>query len=123
MRFWLLPLCLALGACQGNQTVAGYTSRPGQAEWGELPDSLKVVKIQLFKDRSPAEVQVTVENLKEKTATLEYRFSWFDGAGREIDSPALRWNIVKVKGLDRVSLSSVAPGPTAQDYDFKLKVR
>ena len=123
MRFWILPLCLLIGACQGNQSVAGYSSRSGQAEWGELPTHLKVTQIKFLKDRVPAEVQATVENAKEKTETLEYRFHWYDGAGREIESPALRWNIVRVKGLDRINISSVAPGPSAQDYDLKLKVR
>jgi len=66
-------------------------------------------------------VQATVENLKSKTRTLNYKFEWIDENGMAVDSPNETWKAILLQGRETQTISTVAITPKA--VDFRLKFR
>ena len=66
-------------------------------------------------------VQATVENLKNKTRTLNYKFEWVDVNGMAVDSPNETWKAILLQGRETQTISTVAVTPKA--VDFRLKFR
>ncbi len=66
-------------------------------------------------------VQATVENLKSKTRTLNYKFEWVDESGMAVDSPNETWKAILLQGRETQTISTVAISPRA--VDFRLKFR
>lgn len=66
-------------------------------------------------------VQATVENLKNKTRTLNYKFEWVDVNGMAVDSPNETWKAILLQGRETQTISTVAITPKA--VDFRLKFR
>jgi uncharacterized protein YcfL len=66
-------------------------------------------------------VQATVENLKNKLRTLNYKFEWVDESGMAVDSPNETWKAIQLQGRETQTISTVAVSPRA--VDFRLKFR
>lgn len=66
-------------------------------------------------------VQATVENLKNKLRTLNYKFEWIDENGMAVDSPNETWKAIQLQGRETQTISTVAISPKA--VDFRLKFR
>lgn len=66
-------------------------------------------------------VQATVENLKNKLRTLNYKFEWVDENGMAVDSPNETWKAIQLQGRETQTISTVAITPKA--VDFRLKFR
>jgi uncharacterized protein YcfL len=66
-------------------------------------------------------VQATVENLKNKLRTLNYKFEWIDQDGMAVDSPNETWKAILLQGRETTTISTVAVTPRA--VDFRLKFR
>jgi uncharacterized protein YcfL len=66
-------------------------------------------------------VQATVENLKNKLRTLNYKFEWVDANGMAVDSPNETWKAILLQGRETQTISTVAITPQA--VDFRLKFR
>ena len=66
-------------------------------------------------------VQATVENLKSKLRTLNYKFEWIDESGMAVGSPNEGWKTIQLQGRETTTISTVAVTPRA--VDFRLKFR
>jgi uncharacterized protein YcfL len=66
-------------------------------------------------------IQATVENLKNSTRTLNYKFEWVDVDGMSIDSPNETWKTLMLQGRETGTISTVSINPRA--VDFRLKFR
>jgi uncharacterized protein YcfL len=66
-------------------------------------------------------VQATVENLKNRLRTLNYKFEWVDVNGMAVDSPNETWKAIQLQGRETQTISTVAVSPRA--VDFRLKFR
>jgi uncharacterized protein YcfL len=66
-------------------------------------------------------VQATVENLKNSTKTLNYKFEWTDQNGMAVDSPNETWKQIRIQPRETTTISSVAVTPRAADFTLKLK--
>jgi len=66
-------------------------------------------------------VQATVQNLKNKLRTLNYKFEWVDVNGMAVDSPNETWKAIQLQGRETQTISTVAVSPKA--VDFRLKFR
>jgi len=64
---------------------------------------------------------VTIRSNRDRTPPLQYRFSWYDKAGREIDPKGQPYQTLLIQGHDAVTVSSVAPHPSAEE--FKIRVQ
>jgi len=66
-------------------------------------------------------VQATVENLKNRLRTLNYKFEWVDVNGMAVDSPNETWKAIQLQGRETQTIATVAVSPRA--VDFRLKFR
>ena len=66
-------------------------------------------------------VQVDITNLKTKSTRFNYRFEWYDPQGMLIDTPLSTWQSQTIEGRDTVTLTAIAPTPTAKDFKLKLQ--
>lgn len=66
-------------------------------------------------------VQATVENLKNRLRTLNYKFEWVDRDGMAVDSPNETWKSIQLQGRETATISTVSVTPRA--VDFRLKFR
>lgn len=66
-------------------------------------------------------VQATIENLKNSTKALTYKFEWIDADGMAVDSPNETWKQIRVQGRETTTISTVAVTPRAVDFRLKLK--
>jgi uncharacterized protein YcfL len=66
-------------------------------------------------------VQATVENLRNRLRTLNYKFEWVDVNGMAVDSPNETWKAIQLQGRETQTISTVAVSPRA--VDFRLKFR
>ncbi|RQW63244.1 DUF1425 domain-containing protein [Vibrio viridaestus] len=64
---------------------------------------------------------VKLENLDDYTRTLEYRFSWYDDNGLEVNTKPGAWKQVIIGGKEMSSLSQVSVSPKGKN--FRLQVR
>ncbi|MCF6154790.1 MAG: DUF1425 domain-containing protein [Candidatus Brocadia sp.] len=60
-------------------------------------------------------------NKDNDTLNLQFKFSWFDEGGRELDPDTDAWTPVILYGNESKSLQGVAPNPNAKE--FKIKIR
>lgn len=66
-------------------------------------------------------IQVDVTNLKTKSTSFNYKFEWYDPQGMQIDTPLSNWNWQPIEGRETVTLTGIAPTPTAKDFKLKLQ--
>lgn len=66
-------------------------------------------------------IQATVENLRNSTRNVNYKFEWIDQDGMALDSANETWKTLVLQGRESTTISTVAVSPRA--VDFKLKFR
>jgi len=64
---------------------------------------------------------VSVVNKYSRTLNFQYKFSWFDENGHEIDPDSDAWTPVVLYGNESKELQGVAPNPSTKE--FKIKIR
>lgn len=64
---------------------------------------------------------VSLVNKDNDTIHIQFKFSWFEESGREIDPDTDTWTPVILYGNESKSLQGVAPNPNAKE--FKIKIR
>ena len=66
-------------------------------------------------------IQATVENLRNSTRNVNYKFEWIDQDGMALDSANETWKTLRLQGRETTSISTVSISPKA--VDFRLKFR
>ena len=66
-------------------------------------------------------IQATVENLRNSTRNVNYKFEWIDQEGMALDSANETWKTLVLQGRETTTISTVAVSPRA--VVFKLKFR
>jgi len=66
-------------------------------------------------------IQVDITNLKTNPTSFNYKFEWYDPQGMIIETPLSTWQSQTIEGRETVSLTGVAPTPTAKDFILKLQ--
>jgi uncharacterized protein YcfL len=66
-------------------------------------------------------IQVDITNLKTKCTRFNYKFDWYDPQGMLIDTPLSTWESQTIEGRETVTLTGIAPTPTAKDFKLKLQ--
>src|SRR5262245_10823842 len=61
-------------------------------------------------------IQVDVTNLKTKSTSFNYKFNWYDPEGMQIDTALTTWQSQTIEGRETVTLTGIAPTPTAKDF-------
>lgn len=132
--FLLVSLCvaLALSACatSGIEGRGSTQERPASGE--SLYTRLVLSNTSLAGDVSLVDqkavfvgdllkASVTIQSKVGNTLNLQYRFTWLDGNGMEINPESGTWKPLILYGKDNKTLLGVAPNPSAKE--FKVVVR
>lgn len=67
--------------------------------------------------------QVTLVSKYSKTQNFQYRFSWFDEGGVELDSGARHWLPLLMYGNETKTVQGVAPNPSARQFKINLRTQ
>jgi uncharacterized protein YcfL len=65
-------------------------------------------------------VQVTLENAKNNTRRISYKFEWIDQDGMATNSVVQSWQSLSFAGRETQTVSAVAISPKAVDFKLKL---
>jgi uncharacterized protein YcfL len=133
MKNCLLPLAAVLLLAGCGTTVNTVERAQSQASPNYIADkrvvtdntlagTVRVVAInQGTVSGNLLKVQATVENLKNSTKTLNYKFEWTDQNGMAVDSPNETWKQLRIQPRETTTISTVAITPRAVDFTLKLK--
>lgn len=127
----VLALGLLLAGCATNvntyeraesQAAPNYVADKRVITDNTLAGTFRVVALnQSAVSGDLIKVQATVENLKNRLRTLNYKFEWVDRDGMAVDSPNETWKSIQLQGRETATISTVSVTPRA--VDFRLKFR
>ena len=66
-------------------------------------------------------VQVTVENPSVFETDYQYKFRWLDGDGMEVAPEGEPWKPKKLPGRGRDHLNGVAPNPSVESFELRVR--
>ncbi len=66
-------------------------------------------------------VQVTLENAKNNSRTISYKFEWTDQDGMATNGITQSWQSLSFSGRETQTISSTAISPKAVDFTLKIK--
>lgn len=103
---------------QGDQTVAkNQITRNNDLKLGNL----HITDLKADFTGSLLRAHVSLLSKDNDTLHFQYRFSWFDENGREIDSDTDAWTPLIIYGNESRALQAIAPAPDAKE--FKINIR
>ena len=124
MALGLLAGCSNVNTYERAESLAtpNYVADKRVITDNTLAGTFRVVSInQATVSGNLLKVQATVENLKSKLRTLNYKFEWIDEDGMAVGSPNEGWKTIQLQGRETTTISTVAVSPRA--VDFRLKFR
>lgn len=68
-------------------------------------------------------VEIRLVNLTDQPQSVEYRYEWTDRNAMQVESPASRWILMKLKPHESAVAPGMAPSPAATDFIFKMNSR
>ncbi|MBN1553065.1 YcfL family protein [bacterium] len=87
----------------------------------ELSRGIQIVDLKSRYVYDMLQANVIIVNKYNKTLNIQYKFSWFDEAGMEIDVDSSAWTPVILYGNETKTLQGTAPNPSA--VEFKINIR
>lgn len=67
--------------------------------------------------------QVTLASKYSSTQHYQYRFTWFDEGGVELDPGSRAWLPLMMYGNETRALQGVAPNPSARQFKINIRTR
>lgn len=66
------------------------------------------------------QIQIEVLNENRSMQDFNYRIEWFDMNGMAINTPSSVWIPRQIEGKETLTITAVAPTPTAKDFRVKF---
>ena len=119
-------LLIFISACATSGIVAESDPATGKSDVVEIQNSslAKKVAIKNFNTRvinDLLNVQVEIQNLFDSDQEFQYKFSWFDVTGFEIESEGNSWKTLILHGKETKNVQGLAPNPTVKKYKIVLR--
>lgn len=119
--------CSSTAGIEGSMSAA--TGQGGQTVYSKhviinndsLARDIQIVDMKSDFAGNLLRAQVSLVNKDNDTLNFQFKFSWFEEGGREIDPDTDAWTPVILHGKESKSLQGVAPNPNAKE--FKIKIR
>ena len=99
------------GSSQGTATV----------NYKNSPVDIKVLDTKSKFVNGLLKVNMELENGISNPYTLEYKFSWFDSDGMQVDEGISAWSPIYLEGRETRTIQGLAPNPSVKS--FKIKIR
>ena len=134
MRKVLIALCLisALGCAPTSGTEAGMVTLTGlngettystyvNANNGRLARRIAVTRMDRADVGGLLKAAVTIQSRSDDTEALQYKWTWFDSKGFEVNSSSQPWQPVLVYGMQTTSIQGLAPNPSVKEFKLHLR--
>jgi len=117
--------CLFLSGCR-TVSSSGMTLEshcPADIHVGSkiMHNHLKITKCVSQRRNGLMAVTIRAENLTNKDLQCEYRYTWFDADGLDIETGMSIWKPANFHGKARVNMSAIAPSKNVNDYKLVLR--
>lgn len=66
-------------------------------------------------------LDIDILNSSSNQQRFNYVFEWFDPQGMQVFSPMSRWQGQIIEGMETITLTAIAPTPTAKDFRLKFQ--
>jgi uncharacterized protein YcfL len=125
VAFMCLVFGVALSACTTGNVGGG--SSVSQSKYLIVHDQILASQVDLVRvdhemmENGLIRAYVTLRSNRYRALHLQYRFSWYDELGVEIDAQAQPYRKIRLQGKDAVSVQSVAPNPRASEFKVRLR--
>mgnify|MGYP001049137080 CR=1 FL=1 len=121
-----LMLAMLAGGCASSGVVSEADPSAKNTELVEVQNKAlaKKVSIRNFKTREINDllnVQLEIQSEFSSTQEFQYKLSWFDGAGFEVESEANSWKTLLLYGKETKTVQAVAPNPTVKKFKLFLR--
>lgn len=122
--------CVACAATSGTEagiaTLSGLNGETTYSTYVHANNSRLARRIALTRmDRADVggllKAAVTIQSRSDDTEALEYKWTWFDSKGFEVNSSSQPWQPVLVYGMQTTSIQGLAPNPSAKDFKLHLR--
>ncbi len=67
------------------------------------------------------QVQVVLASNMTKPVSINYAIEWFDENGMQVNSSSTAWKSLRFLGMEKKTVSAIAPRPNAVDFVLKLQ--
>lgn len=93
--------------CEGNTRLHNQISVTA-VTYDTVPNGLNRVNFQ-------------ITSLIQRELYLQYRIAWYNSEGMEIDGEGRTYRPLSLQGMDAVTVTGVAPGPTAVTSRIRIR--
>ncbi|MEI6057161.1 MAG: YcfL family protein [Lentisphaerota bacterium] len=112
---------LAGGCSTSVMDIDGSAGGAGTVNYKNSPVDITVLDTRSRFVNDLLQVNMELENGISNTYELEYKFSWYDSGGMEVDPGRSAWIPINLKGKETKTIQGLAPNPSAKS--FKIKIR
>ncbi|MEM4248224.1 MAG: DUF1425 domain-containing protein [Candidatus Nanoarchaeia archaeon] len=122
--FLALIVVAALGifGCSTSvMEIDGSSEGPATVNFKNSPVDIKILDTRTRFVGGLLQVNAEIESGISSRYLLEYKFSWYDSHGMEIDSARSAWIPLYMNGREVKTIQGVAPNPAARA--FKIRIR
>lgn len=125
-RFLILPVLasamLALNGCWTSvMEIDGSSAGNATVNFKNSPVDIKVLDTRSRFVGGLLQVNLELESGISYPYKLEYKFSWYDSGGMEIDSARSAWIPLYLNGREVKTVQGLAPNPAAKTYKIRLR--
>lgn len=108
---------VSMTGLNGETTYSSYVN----ANNSRLARRIAVVRLDRADIGGLLKAAVTVQSRSDDTEALQYKWTWFDAKGFEVNSSSQPWQPVLVYGMQTTSIQGLAPNPSAKDFKLHLR--
>jgi len=108
---------ISMTGLNGETTYSSYVN----ANNSRLARRIAVVRLDRADIGGLLKAAVTIQSRSDDTEALQYKWTWFDAKGFEVNSSSQPWQPVLVYGMQTTSIQGLAPNPSAKDFRLHLR--
>lgn len=117
-----LTIAILAGGCSTSvMDIDGSSAGAATVNYKNSPVDITVLDTRSRFVNDLLQVNMELENGISNTYNLEYKFSWYDSGGMEVDPARSAWIPITLQGKETKTIQGLAPNPSAKS--FKIKIR
>lgn len=116
-----VSLLLIQGCWTSVMDVDGSADGTATVNFKNSPVDVKVLDTRSRIVNGLLQVNMELESGYSNPYRLEYKFSWYDSAGMEVDPARTAWIPFYLNGRETKTIQGLAPNPSAKAFKIKLR--
>lgn len=115
-------IAILSGGCSTSvMDIDGSSAGAGTVNYKNSPVDITVLDTRSRFVNGLLQVNMELENGISNPYNLEYKFSWFDSGGMEVDPARSAWIPIYLQGKETKAIQGLAPNPSAKSYKIKIR--